>query len=173
MKLYVASFSLSVISMSVGSVACDKLSIGDSTTNNSTTEVPAPVVSDTDTTDETATAAPPAPQAENPGSPPAAGDVWVSGMWHFEGGRYLWNRGRWEPQRPGFVLIQARWVEDNGRWVRHPGRWARGPERPNEGRPNEGRPNEARPNEPRPNEGRPNEGRPGEEKPNEHPNDRR
>ena len=86
---------------------------------------PPPAASESDTTAETATTAPPAPQADPQGSPPSPNDVWVGGAWRYAGGRYAWNRGRWESPRPGFGLIQARWAEEHGRWVHHPARWAR------------------------------------------------
>ena len=150
MKLNRISFSLITAIGLVAVAACND-------TIKASAEVPAPAVSDTDTTDETATSAPPADEAENPGAPPAAGDVWEKGVYRFEGGKYVWNRGRWEHARPGFTLVQARWVEDHGKWVRHPGRWEKGGDHPGEGK-NEGRPNEAK-NEGRPNEGKPNEGK--------------
>jgi hypothetical protein len=135
--MHLNRISLSIITFIglASTVACnDKLAV-------SAKEEPAASVSDTDTTDETATSAPPADEAENPGAPPGAGDVWERGVWRYEGGHYLWNRGRWEHARPGFALIQARWVEDHGKWVRHPCRWEKGGEgRPNEG--HEGKPGE-------------------------------
>src|SRR5580698_1956795 len=93
--------------------------------------VPAPIVSDSDATDETATSAPPAPEADPQGSAPGPDHVWVAGTWRFLGGHYVWNRGRWETPRSGYSLVPGRWAEENGRWVRHPARWAtRGGERP-------------------------------------------
>jgi hypothetical protein len=88
--------------------------------------VGSPAVSENDTTDETAPTAPPAPEAEAEGAPPSPHDVWVHGMWRYMGGHYHWYRGRWEPTREGFRLIQGHWAEEGGHWVRHPCRWARG-----------------------------------------------
>ena len=80
---------------------------------------------DTDTTDYSAPAAdpPPAPEAENPGSPPSANEIWVGGSWRYEHGKYVWGRGHWERRRDGFTFHPARWVEVNGRWEHHPGHW--------------------------------------------------
>ncbi len=87
--------------------------------------VSAPAESDNDTTDQTATQAPPPAEADPQGAAPSGNHVWVGGTWAWEGGRYRWMRGRWEPRRAGFELVQARWAEEGGRWVRHPARWMR------------------------------------------------
>jgi WXXGXW repeat (2 copies) len=57
--------------------------------------------------------APPPPIVEVRAVAPGAGFVWVPGYYRWDGGSYLWMRGRWErPPRPG-----ARW--EPGRWERH------------------------------------------------------
>ncbi len=104
-------------------LACNNKVSADHDTAGGT--MPEPAVSDNDTTDETATSAPPAPEADPEGSPPSPHDVWVHGAWHWADGRYHWYRGRWVSPRPGYALIQARWDEEGGHWVRHPSRWAR------------------------------------------------
>ena len=118
-----AALSTLMIAALAATTGCnDKVKLDDNTGGSS---VPSPAVSDSDTTDETATSAPPAAEADPPGAAPSPNDVWVGGTWRFEGGHYHWLRGRWEGRRAGFELIQARWAEENGRWVRHPARWMR------------------------------------------------
>ena len=68
--------------------------------------------------------APPAPQAESPGT--RAGSVWVSGRWEWRNGTYKWRKGRWQKARTGHVWVAGYW-ERNGnrhRWV--DGHWKAG-----------------------------------------------
>jgi len=42
-----------------------------------------------------------APEAENDSPSPAEpGKVWAPGYWHWDGVRYVWQRGHWEPTKP-------------------------------------------------------------------------
>ena len=127
--------------------------VGGCTKAGSDSQDAAAVAGDTaDTTDQTAPQAPPAPQTESPGPAPSPTDLWASGSWHFEQGRFVWAKGHWEPRREG-QYQQARWVEVNGRWEHHPGHWI--VERAVTARPAEPRAPEPRPAEPRPPEPRP------------------
>jgi hypothetical protein len=151
MKLYQGVLVVTMLGAALA-VGCNNSTAAD----NSTADTAATPVSDTDTATETATTAPPAPQAENPGTPPNVGDVYVQGAWRYTGGHYVWGRGRWERSRSGVVLVQPRWVEANGKWEHHPARYTHaraGEEHPTEhgearaaeGHPGEGHPNEAHP----------------------------
>ena len=106
-----------------------------------------------DPPDQTATTPPPAPQAENPGTPPTPTDTWAAGSWKFDQGKYLWEKGHWESRHEGATFQQARWVEANGHWEHHPARWLA--------------PTAPRPGAPPPPPPRPGE-RPGESHPPEH-----
>jgi hypothetical protein len=35
-------------------------------------------------------------EAPSPAKPPTPGSVWVHGYWHWDGVRYVWQRGHWE-----------------------------------------------------------------------------
>jgi hypothetical protein len=124
MKLRIGVLSLFTVAAVAAAAGCnDKIKAeAEEKTGGS---VPSPTESENDTTDETATQAPPAAEADPQGAAPSGNDVWVGGTWGWAGGRYHWLRGRWEPRRAGFELIQARWVAEGGRWVRHPAHWLR------------------------------------------------
>ncbi len=72
--------------------------------------------------DDTATADPPAPEAENPGPAPSPGEVWSEGTWKSNGGKFTWIKGHWEAKRDG-TYQQPRWVKVGNKWEHHPGRW--------------------------------------------------
>ena len=70
--------------------------------------------------------APPAPLAESPPGPAAAGTLWVGGYWHWSGVRYVWIPGHWERapaglawKPPSYAQVDGRWVYEAGRWVPH------------------------------------------------------
>ena len=45
----------------------------------------------------------PATLAENsdaPSGPPKPGAIWVQGYWHWDGLRYVWQRGHWQDGQP-------------------------------------------------------------------------
>ena len=67
--------------------------------------------------------APPAPQPENVGTAPTAGDVWVAGSYTWTGRQYVWERGRWESPRAGYHYVQRSWVREGDGWREHGGRW--------------------------------------------------
>jgi len=67
---------------------------------------------------------PPAPVVENPGPPPQAGFVWVSGYHRYEGDHYVWTPGHWDhPPHPGAHWVAHRWVHRHGQWVLVEGHW--------------------------------------------------
>jgi hypothetical protein len=67
--------------------------------------------------------APPVPQLEHPGSPPASGHFWIAGHWDWTGAGYEWVPGRWLPPRPGQVWLPRSWRNDGQRWHAEGGRW--------------------------------------------------
>jgi hypothetical protein len=69
--------------------------------------------------------APPAPLVEVMPAP-RDGFEWVPGHYEFRDGRYVWMRGHWIEDRPGFVYVAPRWVQRaNGDWVMTGGTWER------------------------------------------------
>lgn len=72
------------------------------------------------------TVAPPAPQAEYYGAPPAAGYIWIGGYWNWVGGRYAWVGGHWEAPRRGYHWEPRRWTRGRDGWRMSGGRWVRG-----------------------------------------------
>jgi hypothetical protein len=130
MKLYRGVVAMAMVLGAVTMAGCGRSGGGNENGNgnaapadNAAATTP---VSDTDTTDETAPTAPPAPEADNQGSAPAPSDVYVQGNWRYQGGRYVWSKGHWEPPRSGAQLVQGRWVEVGGKWEHHPARWTSG-----------------------------------------------
>ncbi|MCK9387434.1 MAG: hypothetical protein M0Q22_03440 [Sulfuritalea sp.] len=71
------------------------------------------------------TLAPPPHLHENPGHPPAAGFVWISGYWNWSGVRYAWVSGRWEAPRHGYSWVPHRWERDGNQWRQRGGTWER------------------------------------------------
>lgn len=69
--------------------------------------------------------APPAPQYEVIGAPPAPGWFWVGGSWGWTGGRYVWNRGHWQAPRRGYTWVPQRWDRGPHGWRSNPGHWER------------------------------------------------
>lgn len=69
--------------------------------------------------------APPPPRVEYLGPPPTVGYVWISGAWHWRGGRYEWGPGYWAPPRPGHRWVPYRWERDGKHWRQHGGYWDR------------------------------------------------
>jgi WXXGXW repeat (2 copies) len=71
--------------------------------------------------------APPADQVDDPGPPPSPEHVWVTGHWHWEGGRWAWIHGHWAGHRVGFAWVPGHWQPHHHKhvfvWVR--GHWAR------------------------------------------------
>jgi hypothetical protein len=47
------------------------------------------------------TVSPPPRHVEYRGMPPGHGHLWISGYWHWGGGRYVWVPGYWQPPRVG------------------------------------------------------------------------
>jgi hypothetical protein len=70
--------------------------------------------------------APPPPQVEYMGPPPAVGYVWIGGYWGWHGGRHVWNAGHWEAPRAGYHWVPHAWVREGNGWRLHDGHWARG-----------------------------------------------
>jgi len=69
--------------------------------------------------------APPAPVVEAVPEP-RRGFVWTPGFYDFRGNQYVWVRGHWTRERPGYEWREARWVEmGNGHWRRVGGNWER------------------------------------------------
>jgi hypothetical protein len=71
------------------------------------------------------TVAPPAPQVEVMGAPPAVGYVWLGGYWNWVGGQHVWVGGHWEAPHPGYRWVPHVWVREGGGWRLHEGHWAR------------------------------------------------
>ncbi|HRH15349.1 MAG TPA: hypothetical protein PK225_13485 [Azonexus sp.] len=69
--------------------------------------------------------APPPPRVEYYTPPPMVGYVWISGAWHWRGGRYEWGPGYWAPPRHGQRWVPYRWERDGDRWQQHGGHWDR------------------------------------------------
>jgi len=70
--------------------------------------------------------APPVPQVEVYGPPPAVGYVWFGGYWNWVGGRHVWVAGHWGPGRPGYHWVPHHWVEgQHGNYHLEEGHWAR------------------------------------------------
>jgi hypothetical protein len=69
--------------------------------------------------------APPPPQVEVYGVPPAPGYVWLGGYWNWVGGRHVWVAGHWGPGRPGYHWVPHTWVHAGGGWRMSRGHWAR------------------------------------------------
>ena len=69
------------------------------------------------------TEGPPPPPHEVIGVPPVAGYIWIDGFWDWDGDRYAWRTGRWEPPRPGYRWVPHRWDREGTHWQRHGGRW--------------------------------------------------
>ena len=69
-------------------------------------------------------AAPPPPQTEVIGVPPAPGHFWISGVWLWEGGRHVWHQGHWAEPRPGFIWVPHRWHQEGREWHMDGGHWA-------------------------------------------------
>jgi hypothetical protein len=69
--------------------------------------------------------APPAPQGEAYGSPPAVGYVWIGGYWNWVGGRHAWVNGHWAAPRPGYRWAPYRWEQVPRGWRMRPGHWER------------------------------------------------
>ena len=68
---------------------------------------------------------PPAQIHEIPGSPPAAGYLWIGGYWNWVGGRHAWVRGHWSPPRAGKFWAPHRWARHGPGWRMAPGGWRR------------------------------------------------
>jgi len=69
------------------------------------------------------TIAPPAPQVEVYGAPPAAGYVWLGGYWNWVGNRHIWVGGHWDAPRPGYHYVPHTWVRAGTGWRLHTGHW--------------------------------------------------
>jgi len=74
---------------------------------------------------EVVTVAPPPPQVEYIGPPPAVGYVWLGGYWGWHGGRHVWVGGHWEAPRAGYYWVPHAWVREGNGWRMHEGHWAR------------------------------------------------
>jgi hypothetical protein len=73
----------------------------------------------------TVNVAPPPPQVEVYGAPPAVGYVWLGGYWNWVGGRHVWVGGHWEAPRAGYHWVPHAWVHAGGGWRLREGHWAR------------------------------------------------
>jgi hypothetical protein len=68
---------------------------------------------------------PPPPAGEIVVSAPRPGYVWIEGRHRWDGRRWLWERGRYEPVRVGYRYEQARYEVRGGRRVWIEGGWRR------------------------------------------------
>lgn len=66
---------------------------------------------------------------------PRRGHVWVPGYWEWRHHRHVWVPGTWVVARPGYAYVSPRWTERGGRWYFERGRWNRG-DRDHDGVPN-------------------------------------
>lgn len=73
----------------------------------------------------TVNVAPPPPQVEVYGAPPAVGYIWLGGYWNWVGGRHVWVGGHWEAPRAGYRWVPHEWVHAGGGWRLREGHWAR------------------------------------------------
>lgn len=70
--------------------------------------------------------APPRPIVEVRHAPPHPGYVWRSGYYHWNGHRYVWQRGRWvRPPYRRALWRDGRWTHERRGWYWVPGHWAR------------------------------------------------
>ena len=53
---------------------------------------------------------PPAVQVE-PVPAPVTGQVWIPGSYDYRDGQYVWNAGRMETVRPGYVYVEPRYED--------------------------------------------------------------
>lgn len=67
---------------------------------------------------------PPSPLDEIPSGQARPDMVWVAGYWHWNGVRYVWIPGHWEPQRPDRAWQPPSYSFAGGRWMYRPGQWA-------------------------------------------------
>lgn len=68
--------------------------------------------------------APPPPNPETPGAPPAANALWIPGYWMFDGRAYTWTAGHWEIPPPNArAYVAAHWENNGGVPVYVPGHW--------------------------------------------------
>jgi hypothetical protein len=58
---------------------------------------------------------PPAPKEERVGSV-RAGEVWVRGYYEVFAGDWVWRSGHPQLKRPGYYVVDAQYVEDNGEY---------------------------------------------------------
>jgi hypothetical protein len=70
--------------------------------------------------------APPAPRYEVV-PPPRVGFVWAPGFWAWDGGhrRHVWRAGHYVRERRGQHWVPDRWAEHGGRYRYERGRWER------------------------------------------------
>lgn len=67
---------------------------------------------------------PPPPIVEVREVGPGSGYVWIDGYQRWDGGAFVWVRGRWDrPPRPRAVWVPARWAQDRHGWFLTEGRW--------------------------------------------------
>jgi hypothetical protein len=67
---------------------------------------------------------PPAPVYEVTPAP-RAGYVWAPGFWRWEGGRHVWAKGHWMPERRGYAWVPDRWEHEGNGWRHQEGHWNR------------------------------------------------
>ena len=68
--------------------------------------------------------APPAPQAEVVGPPPAPGHAWTRGYYHWNGREYVWQPGQWaRPPRQHARWVDGHWRQTPRGWTWVPGHW--------------------------------------------------
>lgn len=67
--------------------------------------------------------APPAPLIEHPPQTVVIGQVWAPGYWNWQGTRYSWVSGNWQPERPGHTHVASHWERRGDRWHLEPARY--------------------------------------------------
>ena len=69
--------------------------------------------------------APPPLKKEVRTAKPGPNDVWISGNWKWNGGKYIWAPGRWVKARKGMTWVPGHWEKRGRHWVYIKGRWRR------------------------------------------------
>ncbi len=49
--------------------------------------------------------------------------VWISGEWTVNKGKYTWENGFWTDKRPGFIFLPGYWKELSNGWTWISGAW--------------------------------------------------
>lgn len=67
--------------------------------------------------------APPPSRVEAVPPTPSPNMFWMRGYWRWEGDKYAWVEGRWEPKRVGWHWVPAHWELPGEQWAFVGGEW--------------------------------------------------